>query len=136
MTTIHAAALTPMLRSMPSAREYDVRDPSGTLVLTASRRECELLSERGHVEGISSRGGVLKHLRLTVAARVAITALRRRLCASGRTVSEASQLTTRENTSGGVVYSHHMGRIRAYRPSGRPSDQCGLQPTVNGVAFA
>ncbi len=125
MLTIDAATLTPMLRSMPSAREYDVRDASGTLVLSASRHECELLCEKGHAEGIASRSGILKHLRLTVATRVAIGTLRRQLCASGRTVAEASQLTTRANISGGVVYSHHMGRIRAYDPLKRPLDQCG-----------
>lgn len=102
-----------LVRKAPSDAVFEVRSSGGELVYTATRREADLLVENGHVEGVATKRGVFRYLRLTVAPAVAMRRLRRMLYSTGRTVSEASQLVRRER---GVTYSHIVRRTNTYAP--------------------
>lgn len=105
-----------MLHGFPSEKRIEVRDRGGDLVLMGSPHECGVLAEHGHIEGVFNRRG-FRYVRLTVERRLALRKLRRRLCASGRTVAEDCQLTTRRCVpGGGVIYSHHERRCAGYAP--------------------
>jgi hypothetical protein len=113
------------LRSLPNEAQIQVRAASGEAIVTVCRHEAEILADNGHVEGVANRRR-LKHLRLTVAPRVAMARLRKRLCATGRTVAEACQLTVVQEVAGRrVLYAHHTRRIAAYEPGLRQ----GSHPT-------
>lgn len=114
---LSSSALFSALRALPNEAQLQVRTASGEAIVTASRHEAEILADNGHVEGIANRRR-LKHLRLTVEPRVAMACLRRRLCASGRTVAEACQLTVVQEVAGRrVLFAHHTRRIAAYEPA-------------------
>ena len=116
-TVAPGPALVAELRAQPVGTVFHVRDREGLLILSATFHEVEILSFNGSVEGIFNRCR-LKYLRLRVPAQVAVARLRRMLRSTPR-LSEASQLTIKENVSGGVVYSHFTRRTNAFKPSRR-----------------
>jgi hypothetical protein len=115
--TPRALALT--LLDYPSERSFEIRADDGALVYVGSRHECGVLAELAYAEGVANRRG-LKHLVLVVPPRMALAKLRRLVAATGRTVSEASQLTYATRIPGaGVVYSHFLKRVQYYAPQWR-----------------
>ena len=115
-----------VLRSLPNEAQISVRTASGEALFLATRHEAQIVLDNGHAEGVASRRGILRYLRLTVEPRVAMAHLRRRLYATGRTIAEACQLTTRQEIAGRrVLYAHHQRRIAAYEPGLRQ----GSHPT-------
>lgn len=124
---IPASELTITLRSMPSEGALELRDRDlGLLVQSVTPHEGQILAEHGHIEGVATKAGRLKYLKLTVSVRCALARLRRKLYCTGRTVAEASQLISRQNVpGGGVVFTHITKRTNAYKPSLRT----GSHPT-------
>jgi hypothetical protein len=114
---IPAPEVTQILRSTRSERTFDVRDQSGALAGVVTTHEAELLCEHGHVEGVVSKSGFLKKLRLLVSERVAFAKLRRKMAATGRTISEACQTISKVEVAGRrVLYQHDMRRSGTYAP--------------------
>ena len=117
---IPASELTPFLRVQPSERLFEVRDLEGILVMSATPHEAQLLCEHGHVQGVATIRGHLKHLKFVVKTCVALAKLRRKLSCSGRTISEACQTVTKVEVSGRrVLYQHHLRRAGSYGSDAR-----------------
>lgn len=115
---ISSRALNLLLLDYPSEKTFEVRGGDGALVYVASRHECSVLADLSYAVGEANRRG-LKYLALVVPPRVALAKLRRLVCASGRTVAEASQLTVKSRILGGIVYSHFAKRTQYYSPEWR-----------------
>jgi len=127
------SALWSLLRSLPNEAQLSVRAQDGNAVFFALRHEAEILLDNGHVEGVGSRREPFKYLRLTVAPRVAMARLRKRLCSTGRIIAEACQLIGVQEVAGRrVLYAHHTRRIAAYEPSLRS----GSHPTYFSLRVA
>ena len=120
------------LRALPNEAHVQVRSLTGEAIVTVSRHEAEILADNGHAEGVANRRR-LKYLRLTVEPRIALAKMRKRLCASARTVAEACQLTIVQEVAGRrVLYAHHTRRIAAYEPGLRQ----GFHPTYSTLRAA
>ena len=119
---------------MPSEKPLELRDrDTGSLVVVATPYEAQLLASHDQVEGVATKSGRLKFLKFTVETREAMRLLRRKLCASGRTVAEACHLTSRQNVpGGGVIYSHIVKRTNTYEPGLRQ----GQHPTYAALREA
>jgi hypothetical protein len=112
---IPASHLPDLLRSLSparAARGIAVLDSGGNLVLKASRRDCEILGENGHVECVCTSPHMLKHLALTVDAATAIAGLRQRTSL----LSAASHLTLKERIAGRALAYAHSARTRGFAP--------------------
>jgi hypothetical protein len=116
-TVAPGPALVAELRKQPFGTMFEIREREGALVFSATFHEAEILNFNGSVEAVCNRCR-LKYLRLRVSAKVAVTRLRRML-SSAPHLSEASQLTIKQNVAGGVVYSHFNRRTNGFKSSRR-----------------
>lgn len=115
MFAITAGQLLSALVSVPSKKEFELREQSYELVRSITRHELELLAFKCFVEGMVNKKG-LQYIRLTVDRRKAVALLRRMISRGGSTVAEDSRTISRHTSeSGSVIFSHRRDMVRVWQ---------------------
>lgn len=113
---VNASEVTLYLK--PGVSLIDVRFADGGLAVTVTPYEAMLLANEGIVEGVISKLGNMRYLRLVASVRAAWRVLKK-ISKSGRSISAADNFTVSRRTvygpNGVSTYFEPNGRALAYR---------------------